>query len=97
MDLIFGCPFTTPTKDEYAMFQAFTAALRSADLSRQVGAVILSENGEVIAVGANDVPCYGGGLYWTGENDHRDYDWGIDSNAKRRDQILTKSCLTSFN
>lgn len=89
MDLIFGCPFTTPTKDEYAMFQAFTAALRSADLSRQVGAVILSENGEVIAVGANDVPCYGGGLYWTGENDHRDYDWGIDSNAKRRDQILS--------
>ncbi|HEY0429022.1 MAG TPA: anti-phage dCTP deaminase [Pyrinomonadaceae bacterium] len=89
IDLFFGHPFTTPTMDEYAMFQAFTAKLRSADLSRQVGAVILSETGELIAVGANDVPCYGGGLYWPGDNDHRDYDWGIDSNAKRRDQILS--------
>jgi deoxycytidylate deaminase len=89
IDLIFGHPFTTPTRDEYAMFEAFTAALRSADLSRQVGAVILSEKGEFIAVGANDVPCYGGGLYWEGDNDHRDWDWGIDSNAKRRDQILS--------
>lgn len=89
MDLFFGNPFSTPTKDEYAMFQAFTAALRSADLSRQVGAVIVSEKGEFIAVGANDVPCFGGGLYWTGDNDHRDHDWGLDSNAKRRDQILS--------
>lgn len=89
IDLIFGHPFTTPTQDEYAMFQAFAAALRSGDLSRQVGAVILSEAGEFIAVGANDVPCFGGGLYWTGENDHRDWDWGIDSNAKRRDRILS--------
>lgn len=88
IDLLFGHPFTTPTRDEYAMFQAFSAKLRSGDLSRQVGAVILSEEGELIAVGANDVPCFGGGLYWPGENDHRDHDWGIDSNAKRRDQIL---------
>lgn len=88
LDLVFGDPFATPTKDEYAMFQAFTAALRSGDLSRQVGAVILSEDGEFIAVGANDVPCAGGGLYWTGDGDHRDHDWGFDSNAKRRDQIL---------
>lgn len=88
LDLIFGSPFITPTKDEYSMFQAFTAALRSADLSRQVGAVVLSKDGEFIAVGANDVPCFGGGLYWAGDEDHRDHDWGIDSNAKRRDQIL---------
>lgn len=88
LDLIFGSPFITPTKDEYAMFHAFTAALRSADLSRQVGAVILSADGELIAVGANDVPCFGGGLYWAGDDDHRDHDWGVDSNAKRRDQIL---------
>lgn len=88
VDLLFGHPFTTPTLDEYSMFQAFTAKLRSGDLSRQVGAVILSKDGELISVGANDVPCFGGGLYWPGENDHRDHDWGIDSNAKRRDQIL---------
>jgi deoxycytidylate deaminase len=32
-------------------------------LSRQVGASILSENGEVLATGCNDVPSPGGGLY----------------------------------
>lgn len=32
--LFFGDPFVTPSRDEYAMFQAHTAALRSADLSR---------------------------------------------------------------
>jgi deoxycytidylate deaminase len=88
LDLLFGHPFTTPTRDEYAMFQAFSAKLRSGDLSRQVGAVIVSSGGELISVGANDVPCFGGGLYWPGKDDHRDHDWGIDSNAKRRDQIL---------
>lgn len=88
MDLIFGHPFHTPTRDEYAMFHAFTARLRSADLSRQVGAVVISDKGDLIGIGANDVPSAGGGLYWSGDNDHRDYDWGYDSNAKRRDQIL---------
>ncbi len=88
LDLIFGNPFHTPSLDEFAMFHAFTARLRSADLSRQVGAVIVSEAGDLIGHGANDVPKSGGGLYWPGENDHRDYDWGYDSNAKRRDQIL---------
>ena len=89
VDLLFGNSFLTPSLDEYAMFQAFSSKLRSADLSRQVGAVIISETGELIGVGANDVPCYGGGQYWPGDNDHRDWDWGYDSNAKRRDQILT--------
>jgi deoxycytidylate deaminase len=89
IDLIFGHPFYTPTRDEFAMFHAFTAKLRSADLSRQVGAVILSEQGELIGIGANDVPSYGGGLYWPGTDDHRDYEWGYDSNAKRRDQMLS--------
>ena len=41
IDLLFGHPFTTPTIDEYAAFMAFTARLRSGDLSRQVRAVIL--------------------------------------------------------
>ena len=75
MDLVFGKPCVTPTKDEYAMFLAFAASLRSADLSRQVGAVITSKTGEIIATGANDVPCSDGGLYWAdhGKNDARDY------------------------
>jgi len=90
MDLIFGKPCVTPTKDEYAMFLAFAAATRSADLSRQVGAVITSKTGEIIATGANDVPCFGGGLYWSdhGNGDERDYTKRYDANEKRRSEII---------
>jgi deoxycytidylate deaminase len=88
LDLIFGDPFKTPTQDEHAMFLAFATSYRSGDLSRQVGAVVTSSEGEIIAVGANDVPSFGGGLYWPGANDQRDYIREIDSNAERRDKIL---------
>jgi deoxycytidylate deaminase len=63
LDIMFGHPYRTPTFDEYAMFLAFSASLRSADLSRQVGAVI-ARSQEVLATGANDCPKFGGGLYW---------------------------------
>jgi cytidine deaminase len=88
IEIWFGYPYHTPTFDEYAMFMAFSAALRSADLSRQVGAVIA--RGEMIlATGANDCPRFGGGLYWParddqgviGDKDHgRDYKRKSDSN-----------------
>lgn len=86
--LVFGDPFKTPTQDEHAMFMAFASGLRSADLSRQVGAVIVSEGGDLIASGANDVPRAGGGLYWPTCEDQRDHIWKYDSNARRRDQII---------
>jgi deoxycytidylate deaminase len=63
LDLLFRNPYVTPTFDEYAMFLAFSASLRSADLSRQVGAVVSRRN-EIIATGANDCPKFGGGQYW---------------------------------
>lgn len=63
IDLMFGHPNKTPTFGEYAMFLAFSAALRSADLSRQVGAVI-ARDAEILATGANDCPKAYGGLYW---------------------------------
>jgi len=63
VELWFGNPFITPTFDEHAMFLAFSAALRSADLSRQVGAVVTRES-QVLSTGANDCPKAGGGLYW---------------------------------
>ena len=91
LDLIFGNPFETPRRDEYAMFLAFAASLRSGDLSRQVGAVVASEAGEIVSTGANDVPCYGGGLYWSDDTaDHRDYHRGYDSNEKRRNKIIAQ-------
>jgi deoxycytidylate deaminase len=89
LDIVFGKPCVTPTKDEYAMFLAFAASLRSGDLSRQVGAVVTTQSGEVVSTGANDVPCYGGGLYWadSGELDMRDYRLGRDCNEERRNKI----------
>lgn len=88
LDLLFGCPFETPVADEYAMFHAYAAGLRSGDLSRQVGAVVVLSSGEIVATGANDVPKFGGGLYWPGPDDERDHKWGYDSNAKRKAEIV---------
>lgn len=90
-NLLHGFPFATPTKDEYAMYLAFSSALRSADLSRQVGAVITATNGDILATGANDIPKNGGGLYRAHLNQQngsiyddplgRDYMRGVDANA----------------
>lgn len=52
-----------PEPHETAMYFAHGAALRSACLSRQVGAALLDAQGNLIATGTNDVPRAGGGLY----------------------------------
>ena len=98
LNLLFGNPYVTPTFDEYAMFLAFAASLRSADLSRQVGAVIASRENQVIATGANDCPKFDGGLYWpnlNAENQQiedqeggRDYKRGSDSNKIEQQKII---------
>jgi len=91
LDLIFGSPYITPTKDEFAMFLAFSASYRSADLSRQVGAVVSSQDGEIIATGCNDVPKKGGGLYWSDDlDDARDFTKGYDPNEKWQNKIAAK-------
>ncbi|WP_153065310.1 anti-phage dCTP deaminase [Xanthomonas campestris] len=69
--LIHGDNGLTPTPKERGMFAAFTAGLRSACLSRQVGAAIMSADGSLISTGCNDVPRAGGGLYEAGSNDQR--------------------------
>lgn len=90
MDLVFGDPFTTPTRDEHAMFIAFGASMRSAELGRQVGAAVFSEHGELLSVGTNEVPRSGGGLYWAGdEPDGRDFAaLERDSNHSRRNELI---------
>lgn len=91
VELLFGYPFHTPTRDEYAMFHAHGAALRSADLARQVGAAITSSDGDIIAVGCNDVPRYGGGLYWPEDkDDKRDFRIGQDSSALFREDLVSQ-------
>jgi deoxycytidylate deaminase len=61
--LIHGYNGLSPTQEEYGMYVAYAAGLRSACLSRQVGAAILDDKGNVLATGRNDVPRPGGGLY----------------------------------
>lgn len=61
--LIHGHNGISPTRHEYGMYIAYAAGLRSACLSRQVGAAILDTEGRVLATGRNDVPRFGGGLY----------------------------------
>ena len=56
VQLIFEEPFVPPTRDEHAMYLAHAAALRSAEMGRQVGAAITTQNGDVMAVGTNEVP-----------------------------------------
>lgn len=93
LELLFSNPHISPTEEEYAMFMAYAASLRSADLSRQVGAVIANKYGDIISTGANDVPRFGGGLYWpttteSGIKDQRDYVWKKDMNEVERNRII---------
>jgi cytidine deaminase len=89
LELLFGNVFLTPTRDEHGMYHARSAALRSADMNRQVGAAILRTEGDLIAVGCNEVPKAGGDLYWPGDKgDARDFQQGIDSMAEERNQVL---------
>jgi len=85
LELFFDHKYHTPSRDENAMFHAYGAALRSADLSRQVGAAIATKEGDILAVGCNEVPRFGGGAYWEGDpHDQRDFQVGIDPNYRMR-------------
>ena len=104
IDLLFGDPFISPSFDEYAMFMAYASSLRSADLSRQIGAVIANNN-EILSMGANDCPKSGGGLYWPVLNKNgkyedepggRDYMCGCDSNKIEQQKIID-SLFTTFS
>jgi deoxycytidylate deaminase len=86
----FGDTKSSPTKDEYGLYIAGAAALRSADLSRQVGAAIFSKDGEIISLGCNEAPRAGGGNYWTDDEGaiYRDVDIGFDPNQDRKSEIV---------
>lgn len=87
--LLFGSPFITPTIDEFAMYLAHGASLRSADPGRQVGAVVTSVRGDVLAVGTNEVPRAHGGEYWPGDiDDARDFRRGYDFNKRMTERAI---------
>lgn len=89
LELVFGNTFRTPLKEEHAMFMAYASAARSAQLGRQVGAAIATPEGEVVAVGMNEVPSASGGPYWEGDkDDSRDHQKESDSNVVHRNRIV---------
>lgn len=85
----FGKNSISPTRDEYGSYIAASASLRSLDPARQVGAAIFSQKGEVISLGCNEVPKFGGGTYWTDDGDsHRDFDDNMDPNRTEKNRII---------
>ena len=86
---MFGRVDIGPSRDEFGMYSAASAALRSTDLSRQVGAAIFTDDGELIAQGCNEVPKAFGGAYWDSEQpDFRDVRLGHDPNALEIREVL---------
>lgn len=85
----FGRTDIGPTKSEYGMYSAKAASLRSTDLSRQVGAAVLTNEGDLISQGCNEVPKAFGGSYWFGEEpDHRDVRLGYDPNDALKKDVI---------
>lgn len=81
--LWFANPFITPSREEVGMFVASAVALRSSDLSRQVGAAILAEDGSILTTGCNEAPSSKGGVIWDGDPiDIRDFVEGYDTNHR---------------
>ncbi len=102
IEIIFDTNIHTPTRHKSAMYEASAAMAASACMSRQVGAAIISKDGELISVGWNDVPKFRGGIYieddqfrWDADrksiqdDDHRCFKWGkkICHNDARRANI----------
>ncbi len=91
VNLMFSHPNHTPTRDEFSMYQAYSAALLSSSLNRQVGASITTSDGQLVSMGTNEVPKPLGGIYWEDEReseDDRDFQRGQDSNELMQNEIL---------
>jgi deoxycytidylate deaminase len=89
LEILFGSPFRTPTRDEHGQYLAAGAALRSAEFGRQVGAAIATKDGSIISVGANEVPTAGGGSHWEDAGKgNRDFEIGdIDTNRQQFQEL----------
>jgi deoxycytidylate deaminase len=91
LDLYFSSPYITPKRDEFFMFEAKAKAYRSADLSRQIGAVIVDSEHHIVSSGCNEVPIAGGGSFWPDMReglDNRDYKKERDFNAVKKVEII---------
>ncbi|GEC71811.1 Deoxycytidylate deaminase [Flavobacterium flevense] len=89
LHLVFETSIITPTIEEIAMYNAKAAAGNSACLSRQVGACIVDDKENVLSIGWNDVPKYGGNLYTSNtENDQRCFNHEFCSNDFQKSKVV---------
>jgi cytidine deaminase len=94
VELLFGHPTRTPTRDEFAMFQAYGAAMRSSSPGRQVGACIATADGDIVTVGTNEVAKAFGGQYWEEDPvDHRDHTLAADPSKLMTESIIVDLLL----
>lgn len=74
--LLLGAELVNPSREETGMYMAHSAALSSSCLSRQVGAALQCKKGNLVSIGKNEVPKFGGGTYHYGDsNDSRCHLW----------------------
>ncbi len=66
--IVTGTHLERPRLAETAMYHAFSTQMQSACLSRQVGAALVDQDGNIAATGANEVPKAGGGVYGESAN-----------------------------
>lgn len=103
LEALLGNSRNQPTFDERSMHLAYSASNRSYCLSRQVGAVIVDNQGNVLGIGHNDVPKAGGGLYTHEDSqDKRCYSVGDrkcinDTNKNERFNELETQIVNSIN
>jgi len=93
LEIIFGHPYRTPTRDEHAQFLAAGEARRSSEPGRQVGAAIARADGAVVALGTNEVPIAGGGSFREGDlgPDNREFAVNdIETNRLYQTELATK-------
>ncbi|WP_294345253.1 anti-phage dCTP deaminase [uncultured Sphingobacterium sp.] len=89
LHLIFETSIITPSIEETSMYNAKAAAGNSACLSRQVGACIIDNANNILSIGWNDVPKYGGNLYSSGSAiDHRCFQHEFCSNDKQKLHVV---------
>ncbi|WP_374652217.1 anti-phage dCTP deaminase [Dongia sp.] len=107
VDLLAHSKIVRPRANETAMNHAYGARMRSACLSRQVGAAIVDEQGNVVATGTNEVPRAGGGVYGgvflsgseadpTPDHDHRCYVHGGYCRNNREQNEIIKELFSSI-
>lgn len=82
-----------PSIAETAMHHAHSASMRSACLSRQVGAALIDKDGNVVATGTNEAPRAGGGVYGESFDEHAPdhrcaYSGGFCRNTRQQQQMV---------